>query len=201
MSRILLADDSPHAQRMGERILRDEGHEVISVSDGLVAMLRLKDAQPDIVIADISMPEVSGYELCDYIKKNGGAPVFLTAGAVEPVDDAEVARVRADGVLKKPFEASLLLEAIGRFRAAAKKPNGGAATNFARSVVVLDPDQIRAAITVALDAALPAMIEEISAKVFSALAGTGRSAPRPSNSENAPPRNSENAPAHVSEMG
>ena len=55
MSRILLADDSPHAQRMGERILRDEGHEVITVSDGLVAMLRLKDAQPDIIIADISM--------------------------------------------------------------------------------------------------------------------------------------------------
>ena len=63
MSRILLADDSPHAQRMGERILRDEGHEVITVSDGLVAMLRLKDAQPDLIIADISMPEVSGYEL------------------------------------------------------------------------------------------------------------------------------------------
>ena len=115
MSRILLADDSPHAQRMGERILRDEGHEVITVSDGLVAMLRLKDAQPDLIIADISMPEVSGYELCEYVKNNGGAPVFLTAGAVEPVDEAEVARVRADGVLKKPFEASLLLEAIGRF--------------------------------------------------------------------------------------
>lgn len=196
MSRILLADDSPHAQRMGERILRDEGHEVISVSDGLVAMLRLKDAQPDMVIADISMPEVSGYELCDYIKKNGGAPVFLTAGAVEPVDDAEVARVHADGVLKKPFEASLLLEAIGRFKAAAKKPNGTAA-HLARSVVVLDPDQVRAAITVALDAALPAMIEEISAKVLSALAGTGRSPtmPRPANSENAPARTSEPRPA------
>ena len=120
MSRILLADDSPHAQRMGERILRDEGHEVITVSDGLVAMLRLKDAQPDLIIADISMPEVSGYELCEYVKNNGGAPVFLTAGAVEPVDEAEVARVRADGVLKKPFEASLLLEAVGRFSGRAK---------------------------------------------------------------------------------
>src|SRR5580704_7145362 len=139
MSRILLADDSPHAQRMGERILRDEGHEVISVSDGLVAMLRLKDAQPDLVIADISMPEVSGYELCEYIKNNGAAPVLLTAGAVEPVDDGEVARVRADGVLKKPFEATLLLEAIGRFgkrpatppsqRDAANKSPLGAARN------------------------------------------------------------------------
>jgi CheY-like chemotaxis protein len=190
MSRILLADDSPHAQRMGERILRDEGHEVITVSDGLVAMLRLKDAQPDLIIADISMPEVSGYELCEYVKSNGGAPVFLTAGAVEPIDEAEVARVRADGVLKKPFEASLLLEAIGRFGGGTKRkaaaPQGagpqegkpGAAAPLTpaipRSVVVLDPDQIRAAVTIALDAALPAMIEEISSKVLAALTGSGR---------------------------
>jgi CheY-like chemotaxis protein len=176
MSRILLADDSPHAQRMGERILRDEGHEVITVSDGLVAMLRLKDAQPDFVIADISMPEVSGYELCEYVKNNGGSPVFLTAGAVEPVDESEVARVRADCVLKKPFEASLLLEAIGRFsvkRAAPERsPANGAAVP--RSVVVLDPEQVRAAVTVALDGALPALVDEISAKVLAALAGSGR---------------------------
>ena len=184
MSRILLADDSPHAQRMGERILRDEGHEVITVSDGLVAMLRLKDARPDLIIADISMPEVSGYELCDYVKNNGGAPVFLTAGPVEPVDESEVARVRADGVLKKPFEASLLLEAIGRFAVAARppsgdaagKPTGNAANGAAlpRSVVVLDPEQVRAAVTVALDGALPALVDEISAKVLAALAGSGR---------------------------
>src|SRR5580693_9377713 len=154
MSRILLADDSPHAQRMGERILRDEGHEVITVSDGLVAMLRLKDAQPDLIIADISMPEVSGYELCYYVKNNGGLPVFLTAGAVEPVDESEVARVRADGVLKNPFEASLLLEAIGRFDLGAKARNSNPSAasdasgstprsaNFPRSVVVLDPEQV-----------------------------------------------------------
>jgi CheY-like chemotaxis protein len=189
MSRILLADDSPHAQRMGERILRDEGHEVITVSDGLVAMLRLKDAQPDLIIADISMPEVSGYELCDYVKNNGGLPVFLTAGAVEPVDESEVARVRADGVLKKPFEASLLLEAIGRFDRGTKTRSanqsgagnlsselGGAprSANFPRSVVVLDPEQVRAAVTVALDAALPNLLDEISAKVMEALSGSGR---------------------------
>jgi CheY-like chemotaxis protein len=180
MSRILLADDSPHAQRMGERILRDEGHEVITVSDGLVAMLRLKDARPDLIIADISMPEVSGYELCDYVKNNGGAPVFLTAGAVEPVDESEVARVRADGVLKKPFEASLLLEAVGRFGVAARpQVNAASAANSAslpRSVVVLDPEQVRAAVTVALDGALPALVDEISAKVLAALAGSSRKA-------------------------
>jgi CheY-like chemotaxis protein len=176
MSRILLADDSPHAQRMGERILRDEGHEVITVSDGLVAMLRLKDAQPDVIIADISMPEISGYELCEYAKGNGNPAVFLTAGPVEPVDEAEVSRVRADGVLKKPFESTVLLGAIARFVSGPKRTPAPLVNGHARSVVVIDPGQIRAAVTVALDAAMPAMIDQISEKVIAALSRSGKKA-------------------------
>ena len=63
MSRILLADHSPHAQRMGERILRDEGFEVATVTDGETAVLRLKDLAPDMILADISLPSRSGYVL------------------------------------------------------------------------------------------------------------------------------------------
>lgn len=174
MSRILLADDSPHAQRMGERILRDEGHEVITVSDGKVALLRLLDAQPDLIIADISMPEVSGYELCEYVKSHGGAPVLLTAGAVEPVDEKEFDRVRADGLLKKPFEASLLLEFVGRFVSGSKKRRTEPeqrTPGVARSVAIIDPEQVRAAVTVALDAAMPAMVDTITDRVVAALSG------------------------------
>ena len=56
---------------MGERILRGEGYEVITVSDGETAMLRLRDSAPALVIADVSMPFVTGYELCEYIKSSG----------------------------------------------------------------------------------------------------------------------------------
>ena len=174
MSRILLADDSPHAQRMGERILRDEGHEVITVSDGKVAVLRFDDAQPDLIIADISMPEVSGFELCEYVKAHGGAPVLLTAGAVEPVDEKEVDRVRADGLLKKPFEASLLLEAVGRFVGVSNKKRAAEAEKkpaAPRSVAIIDPEQVRAAVTVALDAAMPALIDTLTERVVAALYG------------------------------
>jgi len=56
MSRILLADDSPHAQRMGERILREEGFEVVTVTDGETALIRLEDVDPDVVLADVFLP-------------------------------------------------------------------------------------------------------------------------------------------------
>lgn len=173
MSRILLADDSPHAQRMGERILRDEGHEVITVSDGRVAMLRLQDASPDLIIADISMPEVSGYELCEYVKKNGGVPVILTAGAVEPVDEKEVDRVRADGILKKPFESTILLASIGRFSLLGPKKSAPPrpATAAPRALAIIDPEQVRAAVTVALDSSMRALIDEVTSKVVAALSG------------------------------
>jgi CheY-like chemotaxis protein len=178
MARILLADDSPHAQRMGSRILSDEGHEVITVSDGKVAMLRLADANPDLIIADYSMPEVSGLELCQYVKAQGGIPVILTASALEPVDEDAVNKARADGLLKKPFEASLLLESVARFvlpgRKARPAPSASGAppaTAQPRNVAIVDPEQIRAAVTVALDAALPAIIERVTQTVVATLAG------------------------------
>ena len=171
MSRILLADDSPHAQRMGERILRDEGHEVITVSDGKVAMLRLEDAQPDLIIADISMPEVSGFELCEYAKRTLGIPVLLTAGPVEAIDEAQVDRVHADGTLRKPFEATALLASIGRFNPKKKAEQTVRSSGIVRSVAVIDREQVRAAVTVAVDAALPSLVDQITDKVVAALSG------------------------------
>jgi CheY-like chemotaxis protein len=174
MSRILLADDSPHAQRMGERILRDEGHEVVTVSDGKVALLRLDDASPDLIIADMTMPEFSGFELCEYVKRSSGIPVILTAGPVEAIDDAEVSRVRADGVLRKPFEASVLLESIGRFVNGGRKKSAPVVRSAAmapRSVAVIDAEQVRAAVTVALDSAMPGLVDQIAEKVVAVLSG------------------------------
>jgi CheY-like chemotaxis protein len=173
MSRVLLADDSPHAQRMGERILREEGYEVVIVSDGDTAMLRLLDANPDIIVADISMPGVSGYDLCAYVKANlPGAVVALTAGAMEPFDDAEVKRVSPDATLKKPFESSLLVELASRAKLSARvKPDEGpkGPPKPGRGVVVLDPEQVRAAVTVALDASMPMLVDQITEKVLVSL--------------------------------
>ncbi len=168
MTRVLLADDSPHAQRMGERILREEGYEVITVSDGETAMLRLKDANPDLVIADISMPGVSGYRVCEYVKTSGNHPatrVVLTAGAMEPFDDAEVARVKPDGQLKKPFEATLLIAAAAAAKTSVPRP----VVRPGRGVVVLDPEQVRAAVTLALDASLSSLADQITEKVLVSL--------------------------------
>jgi CheY-like chemotaxis protein len=192
MSRILLADHSPHAQRMGERILRDEGFEVVTVTDGDTALLRLKDIDPDLILADISLPSRNGYEICDYVKGSGKYPntrVVLTAGPLVPLDQARAAQVRSDGFVKKPFEASMLIEAVQPLLAqpvAAAAPtidtSSVAAPVVAPAVVQvaippppppepLDREQIRAAVILALEASMIAIIENVTDKVVLALDG------------------------------
>ena len=131
MSRILLVDDSPHAQRMGERILSDEGYEVVTVSNADSALIRLEDVDPDVVVADTVMPGRTGYEICQYLKmspRHRHVRVILTAGALEPFDEERAQLVQADGTLEKPFEASALLAAVkplAEAAAAARGPGAG----------------------------------------------------------------------------
>ena len=124
MSRILLVDDSPHAQRMGERILSEEGYEVVTVSNADSALIRLDDVDPDVVLADTVMPGRTGYEICQYLKmspRHRHVRVILTAGVLETLDEAAAARVEADGTLRKPFEASALIAAVKPLAEAAAK--------------------------------------------------------------------------------
>jgi len=190
MTRILLADDSPHAQRMGEQILTEEGFEVVTVSDGDSALLRLEDVDPDVVLADVEMPHHTGYEICQYVKlspRHKHVRVILTAGVKDQLDEAEARRVQADGTVQKPFQASLLLAALKPLAGMAAKerepgssPAGGVRPGQANrpapgappqgpTVALVDPERVRAAVTVALDASLSGMIDEITEKVLIAL--------------------------------
>lgn len=189
-SRILLADDSPNAQRMGERILREEGFEVVTVTNGDTALIRIPDVDPDVVIADVYLPGQSGFDLCRHIKSRSElrhVQVVLTAGMLEPFNEEEATAAGCDGILKKPFEASVVVDLIkplidasqfarGLFgeqveirRAAVEEAVAAAVEKERAARPDIDPERVRAAITLALDAALPAMIEEITERVLVAL--------------------------------
>ncbi|HUB31947.1 MAG TPA: response regulator [Bryobacteraceae bacterium] len=183
MSRILLVDDSPHAQRIGERILSEEGYEVVTVSNADSALIRLEDVDPDLVLADTVMPGRTGYELCQYLKmspRHQRVRVILTAGVLEDFDAELLKRVQADATLKKPFEASALLAAVKPLAEAAEKERdqgSGARDQGAQAppaaavpfVAVVDAEQVRAAVTLALDAAMEAIVSEVTARVLTAL--------------------------------
>ena len=174
MSRVLLADDSAHAQRIGECILREEGFEVVTVTDGDTALVRLADVDPDVILASVLLPRRNGYEICRYVKEHvrqRHTRVVLTAGALDPLDEEEVLRVQADASLRKPFEATLLLQTLKPLAEAAQRDREQSATLAGEAPAQPDPELVRAAVTLALDAAFPKLVQEITSRVVASLKG------------------------------
>src|SRR6185503_3999353 len=113
--KILLADDSITIQKVIELTFSDEDFEVVTVGNGRLAIERVQDVRPDIVLCDIIMPEKDGYEVCDFVKKHPALsqiPVLLLTGAFEPFDQDRAARVGSDGFLAKPFEPQTLIAKV-----------------------------------------------------------------------------------------
>ncbi|MGA9542482.1 MAG: response regulator [Candidatus Sulfotelmatobacter sp.] len=140
--KILLADDSVTAQNMGRKILADAGYEVIAVNNGSAALKKIGELKPDLVILDVYMPGYSGLEVCQRLKESpetARIPVLLTVGKLEPFKPEEAQRVRAEGFIVKPFEASELLGTLSKLedkvvpRSESSKPG-----RFARAMAAAD---------------------------------------------------------------
>jgi len=115
--KLLLADDSVTIQKVVDLTFADEGVQVIAVNNGAEAIERLEEISPDIVLADVFMPGMTGYQVCEFIKQNERLkhiPVMLLVGSFEPFDEAEARRVGADDILTKPFQSIRnLLDKVG----------------------------------------------------------------------------------------
>jgi CheY-like chemotaxis protein len=122
--KLLLADDSITIQKVVDLTFADEDVKVVAVGNGREAIEKLNEFLPDIVLADVFMPHVNGYELCEYIKTHDRLkhiPVMLLVGSFEPFDETEARRVGADDTLTKPFQSiRRLIEKVGGLVSARK---------------------------------------------------------------------------------
>ena len=129
---LLLADDSLTIRRVIELTFADEDVRVVAVADGREAIDRITAEPPDIILADIGMPEHDGYEVAAFVKRTphlAHIPVLLLTGAFEPVDQARARSVGADGVLVKPFEPQLVIARVRELLAGAGKARPSAAVD------------------------------------------------------------------------
>jgi CheY-like chemotaxis protein len=115
--RLLLADDSVTIHKVVNLTFASEDIEVEAVPDGSQALERAKASRPDILLADVSMPGLNGYELCESVKRDpdiADTPVVLLVGTFDDFDDDQAARVRCDAHLTKPLETSELIDIVRR---------------------------------------------------------------------------------------
>jgi CheY-like chemotaxis protein len=115
--KLLLADDTITIQKIVALTFADQGIEVTAVGSGTEAIEHLRENSPDIVLADVFMPGLTGYQVCEHIKQTESLkhiPVMLLIGSFEPFDEAEARRVGADDILTKPFSSiRTLMDKVG----------------------------------------------------------------------------------------
>jgi len=113
--KILLADDSITIQKVIGITFANEDYELTVVDNGADAIIKAVEINPDLVLADVIMPEKDGYEVCKEIKANpvlAGTPVILLTGTFESFDEAKSMEVGADDYITKPFESQTLINKV-----------------------------------------------------------------------------------------
>jgi len=122
--RILVVDDDPKILKALEQALQQEGYEVLKAEDGLQALRVAQDAKPDLMILDIMLPKMDGFEVLAQLQSTGGIPTLILSARGEEMDKVVGFNVGADDYLVKPFRLSELLL---RVRAILRRTSGPAA--------------------------------------------------------------------------
>jgi len=124
-SEILVVEDSPLQAQILRRLLEGSGYHVALAANGKEALSRLRSSTPRLIISDILMPEMDGYELCAAVKKDDSLsriPILLLTTLTDPEDVIRGLEARADGYLTKPFDPDYLLSKV---RSALAAPGNG----------------------------------------------------------------------------
>jgi CheY-like chemotaxis protein len=114
-NKLLLADDSITIRKVVGIIFANEDYELSVVDNGGEALAKAREISPDIILADVMMPDKTGYEVCTEIRNDpalSNIPLLLLAGAFEPFDEDKARQCGADDFITKPFESQQLLEKV-----------------------------------------------------------------------------------------
>jgi len=112
MARILIADDNQQNLELLETLLRGHGHEVITAPNGIVALEQAHQNPPDMLVTDILMPEMDGFEVLREVRKQSGIPVVMLTARGDVMDRVVGLELGADDYLPKPFEPRELVARV-----------------------------------------------------------------------------------------
>lgn len=117
MSRILIIDDEQDLVEITQMALEFAGHEVLSANDGAAGLKLAQSQKPDLILLDVMMPVMNGYEVCEKLKSDAGLkhiPVIMLSAKAQPGDIQTGRDSGADSYMTKPFDSKLLLDTIAR---------------------------------------------------------------------------------------
>lgn len=110
--RVLIVDDDPDIRNILELYLIKEGFEIISVNEGKKAVETIDPFNPDLILLDIMMPGLDGYETCQAIRKKTDAPILFLSAKEDDFDKILGLRIGGDDYITKPFSPGVLVARI-----------------------------------------------------------------------------------------
>jgi DNA-binding response OmpR family regulator len=123
-ARVLIADDNPQGVELLEAYLADTGYEVRTAGDGEEALRQVRDWRPDLVLLDIMMPKISGFEVCKRLKADAqtrGVAVLMITALDQPSDVDRAVEAGTDDFLTKPINQTDLLNRVRALLASRQK--------------------------------------------------------------------------------
>jgi len=123
----LVVEDHPDARALVSTYLRTMDLEVTAVAEGRSAIRALELARPDLVCLDLMLPELSGFEVCEFMRSNPelrDVPILVMSARAKPMDRAFAEEVGATVYLVKPFKRSEFSRAVSVCIARASTVNG-----------------------------------------------------------------------------
>lgn len=135
--RLLIVDDEPRRLRSLEMTFSDEGYEVMTARNGREALLRLAETLPDLIISDIRMPGLYGYQLAERLRANPRTelvPLICLTAKDKSADRIAGFRSGVDAYLTKPFEAEELLAVAASIISRVRRTHAAIATQAGPSL-------------------------------------------------------------------
>jgi len=118
--KILIVEDEESLLKLESILLTSKGYAVRGVSNGLAALEAIGNDPPDLVLLDIMLPEIDGFEVCRRIKEDAATrdiPVIMLTAKKSREDMSRGEKVGADWYITKPFKSAMVIDTIQRFLA------------------------------------------------------------------------------------
>ncbi len=147
---VLVVDDEKNIVELAKLYLSNEGYQVEVAFDGLQALEKVRTLKPSLVVLDLMMPEMDGWEVCRQLRKDGDVPIIILTARGDDVDKIVGLELGADDYMSKPFNPRELVARVKavlrRYNAAAKQEStvtiGNMTVNLDRREVLVDGAQV-----------------------------------------------------------
>jgi two-component system, OmpR family, alkaline phosphatase synthesis response regulator PhoP len=141
MATILIVDDKRNIIELANLYLTEEGFQVLSAGDGVTALEKIEQYKPDLVLLDIMLPQMDGWEVCRRLRKSGNnVPIIMLTARAEDVDKVVGLELGADDYVTKPFNPR---ELIARIKAVLRRYGAGTSASSLIRLGQLEIDRDR----------------------------------------------------------